>query len=287
MHSDADLLATPPLRHRWVTAPAGPAGPLRLENLDFASGPVRGDDRETAVLVHGVTGHAAAWLGVAPLLATVVRPLAVDLRGHGGSQWSPVFDYATTTHATDLLAVVDALGAERVSVVGSSWGALIALAFAQANPRRVRRLALVDIEPSFSQGETDLMPRPRTFASQDEVEAFERARNPNAPDDVIRAVAAASVRPGPAGLEPWFDPYFFERWPFRSDDWWPTIAAVAAPTLVVHASDSFVRCDVTEQMAALLPNGRHAEITPSTHVVPVDAPAALAEILRAFLVEDA
>jgi pimeloyl-ACP methyl ester carboxylesterase len=178
--------------------------------------------------------------------------------------------------------VLDALALPRVTLVGSSWGALVALACAAADPSRVERLVLVDIEPSFAQRDTDVAPRPRTFAAAAEVVAFERVRNPSAPDDVLAAVAAASVRPGASGFEPCFDPWFFECWPFRNDDWWPTLPAVTAPTLVVHAGQSFVRREVTEQMAERLPRGHHVEIATSTHVVPVDAPDELAGVLLDF-----
>lgn len=295
MDSAAALVSFGPLRHGFVScspAPDAPSsngegGPLRLHHLELLPADGAAAGGEVVLLVHGVSGHAGAWVGVGRALATAGagRPIAVDLRGHGQSQWSPAGDYATVTHVADLVAVVDALGAARVSLVGSSWGALVALAFAHAHPARVRRLALVDIEPSFSQAETDVAPRPHSFATMAEVEAFERGRNPNAPDDVLRAVAAASVRPGPAGLEPWFDPYFYARWPFRADDWWHAIDSVTAPTLVVQASASFVRAEVTADMAARLPNGRHATVVPSTHVVPVDAPGPLAALLVAFLGE--
>jgi len=81
---------------------------------------------------------------------------------------------------------------------------------------------------------------------------------------------------------PWFDPYFYDRWPHRRDDWWDALATVLTPTLVVHAAQSFVRREVTERMAQLLANGDHVEIGSSTHVVPVDAPAALVAVLRTF-----
>jgi pimeloyl-ACP methyl ester carboxylesterase len=292
MTTDAPLTSFGPLRHGFVVRPpaAGPAAaPLRLHHLEYGQieygGPA--SDSEVVVLVHGVSGHAGAWVGVGAGLAASggFRPLAVDLRGHGQSQWSPDHEYSTLAHVDDLLAVLDALDLAQVSLVGSSWGALVALGFAHAHPSRVRRLVLVDIEPSFSQREDEVAPRPHAFATAAEVEAFERGRNPNAPDDVLRAVAAASVRPGPAGLEPWFDPYFFTRWPFRADDWWHAIDTVAHPTLVVHASASFVRGEVTREMAERLPQGRHAEVAPSTHVVPVDAPDALVALLSAFLGE--
>ncbi len=55
---------------------------------------------------------------------------------------------------------------------------------------------------------------------------------------------------------------------------------------MVHAGQSFVRREITEQMAALLPNGRHVEIATSTHVVPIDAPVDLAHVLLEFMDHD-
>ena len=63
-----------------------------------------------------------------------------------------------------------------VDLVGSSWGALVALEWTVAKPGRVRHLSLVDIEPSFSRPETDVAPRPPAFADAAEVLAFERGR---------------------------------------------------------------------------------------------------------------
>jgi pimeloyl-ACP methyl ester carboxylesterase len=252
------------------------AAQLRLHHLDF------GGEGTPTIFIHGVTGHAAAWSGVAPSLVQHGRCLALDLRGHGDSQWAD--DYATSTHAADVVAVLDALGLERAALVGSSWGALIALATASIAPDRVRRLALVDIEPSFGASETDVAPRPQSFADHAAVVAFERSRNPHAPPALIEIVAAMSVRPGEGSvLVPKFDPYFFARWPFRSDDWWSVLPGIAPPTLVVHAADSFVRGAVTRRMAATVADGHHVEIADCTHVVPVDAPAALVAVLDDFL----
>jgi pimeloyl-ACP methyl ester carboxylesterase len=265
---------SPAVAHGYVD------GPLRLHHLDF------GGDGEPLLLVHGVTGHAGAWHGVGSALTHVAHPIAVDLRGHGASQWSNSHAYATSDHASDLATIIDALGAPKVSIAGSSWGALIALAYTAAHPERVRTLSLVDIEPSFTQSETEVFARPRWFADMAEVLAFERSRNPNAPERHLHLVAEASVRAGADGrLEPWFDPYFYEIWPFRSDDWWAAVAEVEVPTLVVQAGQSFVRPEITTKMAALLPNGRHATIDQTTHVIPVDAPDALAGLLRDFVTD--
>jgi pimeloyl-ACP methyl ester carboxylesterase len=268
-------IRTERVRHGWVEANG-----LRLHHL------VYGDEGRPIVCLHGVTGHGWAWHAVAPSLTDMGRVLAFDLRGHGDSQWSADAAYGSEHHAADVLGRLDALGAGEVDVVGSSWGALIAIAIAAAEPERVRRLAIVDVEASFEQGETDVFPRPHAYATHEDAVAFERQGNPHAPDALLDVVAAGATRPGPDGtLVPKHDPFFFERWPFRGDDRWAQLPSLTMPTLLVHAEASFVRCEVMRRMAEAIPNARLVHLPDTTHVVPVDNPEGLIEHLAPFLAE--
>lgn len=269
------MLATAQVRHGWHQANA-----LRLHHLDY------GGAGRLVVCLHGVTGHAWAWHGVAPALTGAGHVLAFDLRGHGDSQWSAGGEYGSVQHADDVVARLDALGAVPADLVGSSWGGLVAMIVAARLPRRVRRLVIVDVEPSFEQGETDLLPRPRDYPGHADAVASERRGNPHAPDDLLQVVAAGATRPGPEGrLVPKHDPYFFERWPFRGDDLWDLLPALAMPTLLVHAEGSFVRCEVMRQMAKAIAHSRLEHLPDTTHVVPVDNPAGLAGCVAPFLAE--
>ncbi|MGI5127696.1 alpha/beta fold hydrolase [Pseudonocardia sp. CA-107938] len=99
-----------------------------------------GDGRPVLAL-HGVTGHAERWKVLADAVPGV-RWNAVDLRGHGYSPWTP--PWSIEQHVADALAVLDALGLERVPVIGHSYGGAIALHLAWAAPHRVDRLVLLD-----------------------------------------------------------------------------------------------------------------------------------------------
>ena len=228
---------------------------LALHHLDF------GGEGATAVCVHGVAGNAWVWHDVAAAFREHARVIALDLRGHGDSQWSAGGEYSTDQHVADLAAFLDASGLTEVDLIGSSWGALVALEYTSRHPGRVRRLTVVDVEPSFEQGETDLFPRPRAFHSYEEVAALERRNNPHAPPTMIEVMARTGTRPGADGeLVPKHDPFFFERWPFRSDDHWGELELIDAPTLLAHAGKSFVRGSVMEEMAALLRHSTLVEI---------------------------
>ncbi|GAA2012610.1 hypothetical protein GCM10009739_26380 [Microbacterium ulmi] len=101
-----------------------------------------GDRTDDVLLVHGVTASHLAWPFVVERLAGV-RAVAPDLRGRGRSD--RLHGAAgMRAHADDLAAALDALGIERMLVVGHSMGAFVAVVFAHLHPDRVSRLVLVD-----------------------------------------------------------------------------------------------------------------------------------------------
>ncbi len=267
------MIATDALRRGWIES-----GGRRLHHLVLGGGRGR-----PIVCLHGVTSSAWVWHHAARHLVAAGRVVACDLRGHGDSGWAGPGEYGTAHHADDVEAVIASLGGGPVDIVGSSWGALVGVAVAARRPVAVRRLVLVDVEPSFSQAETDVPARPAVVADLDGAAAVWRAANPSAPDDLIRILAAATTRPGPGGLVPLHDPLFLERWPFRSEDWWDALGAVEAPTLVVHAERSWVRADVCDRMADRLARAERIEVAGTTHVVPVDAPDALGAAVARFV----
>ena len=184
----------------------------------------------------------------------------------------------------DLAALIDSLGEDRVDLMGSSWGALVAIQYAAENPDRVGRIVVVDVEASFSQSETDLFPRPTSHADHGEVRTGLGFAFPNAPEEMLELTALTSFRAVEGGrLAPKHDPFFFKRWPFRSDDHWERLEGMETPALLVHAADSFVNFDVMSDMAGRMANAALAQVENSTHVIPVDNPDGLLEVVKPFL----
>ena len=265
---------TPNVRHSYTTGAEG----NRLHYLDY------GGDGPTLICMHGVIGNAWNWHAVATGLTEKRRVLALDFRGYGESQWSASRHYTTTDHVADLAAVINSRDEARVDLIGSSWGALVAIQYAAENPSGVGRLVVVDVEPAFEQDETDLFPRPTSYGNDDEVKAGVAQANPNASPEMVALIAATCFAPTDEGrLAPKHDPFFFERWPFRSDDHWERLGKLKAPTLFVHAADSFVNADVVADMASRAPDSQLVEVAHSTHVVPVDNPDGLLANLLPFL----
>lgn len=92
------------------------------------------------ILLHGGLGHAGNWQHqVQPLVEAGHQVVAVDSRGHGRSSRDDR-PYSYALMATDVFAVMDALGLKKAAVVGWSDGACTGLIMADQAPERVSGL---------------------------------------------------------------------------------------------------------------------------------------------------
>jgi pimeloyl-ACP methyl ester carboxylesterase len=107
-----------------------------------AAGP---PDAPPVLALHGFPQHWWIWRDVIAELAGEVRMLCPDLRGLGWSGWPPDGDFAKERLAADALALLDALGVERVRLVGHDWGGWAAQLAALRAPERFSSLLLLSI----------------------------------------------------------------------------------------------------------------------------------------------
>ena len=101
-------------------------------------------DGAPLLALHGWLDNAASFSRLAPLLAGR-RLVALDLPGHGRSDWRPPgVAYHFVDFVPDVAAAADALGWERFDLLGHSMGAGVATLVAATCARRVRRLVLLE-----------------------------------------------------------------------------------------------------------------------------------------------
>ena len=93
------------------------------------------------VLVHGLALDLRMWDEQVPALTGTSTVVRYDVRGFGRSPADETTEY---THADDLWHLVDHLGLDRVALVGLSMGGRIALEASLEAPQRVRALVLLD-----------------------------------------------------------------------------------------------------------------------------------------------
>lgn len=103
------------------------------------------------VMLHGFSQNRHVWRSIAETISRrLLRPISIDLRGHGDSGWSPERRYQLDDYARDLPTALDAIGLDRVILVAHSLGGHAATLFAAQHPERVEGLVLVDTGPNLS-----------------------------------------------------------------------------------------------------------------------------------------
>jgi non-heme chloroperoxidase len=121
---------------------------MQFATIHVATGPrlhyaEQGDRRgEAIVFLHGWPDSWFSFSRVLPLLPRHYRVLAVDHRGFGDSD-RPVSGYSIPDLASDVVAFLDALGIERATLVGHSFGSFVARRITIAHPDRVTGLAVI------------------------------------------------------------------------------------------------------------------------------------------------
>ena len=102
-----------------------------------------GDERAPAiVLLHGIGSSSAGYRAQLAALGRNHRVIAWDAPGYGQSSPFTIATPAATDYADALMALLSALGIARATVVGSSWGSVIASTFAARYPSVTRALVL-------------------------------------------------------------------------------------------------------------------------------------------------
>ena len=261
---------------------------LRLRCLEWGR-----PDALPVVCVHGYTSSAEAFNAVARRLEDRAHLVAMDVRGHGESAWSPDGAYQYADQAGDLAALVDRLGIERFVLIGTSMGGIIAMAYASQHPQRLRGLILNDIGPDVEAGSTRITgmvgSRPADFGSLNEAMQYRRETSPITaarPLEDQEETARGVLRQRPDGRWAWkMDPAYIEQRVKRGaparPSLWPTLETLPCPTQVVWGTDSDVLSKAqAKRMTAALPKGELVSVPGVGHAPTLVEPPVLAALDR-------
>jgi len=204
-------------------------------------------DCPPVVFLPATAETAEDWAVVASALCSSRTVYAVNLRGHGSSDWPGT--YSIQLMADDVTGLLNGgLGRAPVDLVGHSLGGLVACQVAATRPELVRRLVLEDVGL--------LPPRP--------------ANPPPKPTGVLafdwRVVE--QVRPEIDNFDP---------------GWADVVASITAPTLVVAGGPrSPIPQEQIADLVRLLPDGRMVTVD-AGHLVHATEPDAFIHQLVSFL----
>ena len=261
------------------------------------------------LLLHGNKDHARSWDPVARALCDDFRVVALDLRGHGDSAWSPDGAYLSSYNLLDIVDLLDLLGTGPATLVGHSFGGNIAARIAAAFPEKVARLALVDgFGPPLSayenwareggvkrtrewveQHRTLSARKPRLLARIEDGAERLKAGNPLLPDDRALDLARHGLRQMGEGFAWKYDPLVA---PFVAEEFLVDNAAevwrdITCPTLLCWGEKSWNTNPELDGRAQRIRDYRVVEVPGAGHWPQQDQVEAFVGILREFFAETA
>ena len=125
-----------------------------METLHFENASVRlhavaagPRDGQVVLLLHGFPEFWYGWRNqIEPLANAGYRVIVPDQRGYNlSSKPAGVAPYALTKLVSDVIAVVDQLGQQRIFLAGHDWGAAVAWSTALLHPQRIAKLAVLNV----------------------------------------------------------------------------------------------------------------------------------------------
>lgn len=247
-------------------------------------------DGTPVLLLHGSGPGVSAWANwqhAIPSLAENARVLALDIVGFGHTERPDDVRYSLRTWTDHVWNFLDALGIEKVSIIGNSLGGRIACQMAEDNDTRLDRVVLMGA-PGVGMTLTDGLKALRAYEPSPEnmrdlLVNYFAVDSSIITDDLVRIRYEASAAPGA------HDAYHLMF--FSPDHAGSELAiteeqvrAITAPTLLVHGrEDRVVPVDVAWNMVHLLPDGDLHVFSRCGHWTQIERSAEFNSLVKDFL----
>ncbi|MFJ2924764.1 4-carboxymuconolactone decarboxylase [Streptomyces massasporeus] len=223
----------------------------------------------------GTTWHM--WDRQIPELIKQWRVFRFDLPGHGGAPAYPAGSVGDLT--TRLLATLEGLGVHRFGYAGCALGGAVGIELALRHPERLASLALIATSPRF--GTADEFRQRGVIVRTNGLDPIARSAPERwftggfaAAQPAITEWAVQMVRTTDPGC------YIASCEALASFDVRPELGRVGVPTLVLVGSDDQITGPAEARtLVAGIPDARLAVVPGASHLVPVEQPAAVTDLL--------
>jgi pimeloyl-ACP methyl ester carboxylesterase len=263
-------------------------GKLRLHYLDWGD-----NDHPPMLLLHGGLAHAHWWDFLAPLMIDRYRVLALDLRGHGDSEWDSEAEYGVEAHASDISSFVREMRLDGVTLVGHSFGGQVAIKAAAEMNGALDALVVIDSRTSIGERAARFMdslrklPQPTYRSFEDAVQRFRLLPiDHQTSPEILHHIACKAVRQQEDGT--WT--LKFDRRAMvntKPSDLTEELQSLRCPIFVVRGAEStLIPTSVLDDFITAAPHAECDAIAGAHHHVMLDQPRALASALRGFLLRE-
>ncbi len=212
------------------------------------------------ILIHGGRDHSRQWDKVAGALRDRFHVMAMDLRGHGDSEWAVGAQYGVPDMALDVVRMAETVGAP-VTVICHSYGAQSTIVAAAAYPEMFERLVVIEgvsstinrrleMNPKWIREWGDMareseIPKMRVYRSIEEAGQRLLEQNPGLPADLLPTIAKFAVKPVDGGYVWKFDGWVLNRtsMEIRGNEVQRFWEAIECPVLLVSGGASHLRIE--------------------------------------------
>lgn len=253
---------------------------------------VWGDTDPELVFLHGGAQNAHTWDTVALALG---RPLvAVDLPGHGHSDWRDDGRYGPAENAETVSTAIEALAPNAKAAVGMSLGGLTTIVLASRHPQLVRKAVVVDVTPGTDHLKAApivaFVDGPETFESFDEILQRTIQFNPTRSESSLRRGVLHNAREREDGTWVWrYDRLNRMRQDAAEGvvdfaELWPDVSNITCPVILVRGGTSGVVGDEdVVEWQQRQPNSEVVVVEGAGHSIQGDKPLELAALIERFV----
>jgi esterase len=272
------MAQTPGYTDRFITVNG-----LRLHYLDWGS-----PNKPPFIMLHGISRVAHQFDHIAPFFTADYRVIAIDMRGHGDSAWSPDGAYVVEDYVKDLEAFVTQLDLRGLTLLGNSTGGRVVQVYAGLHPDRVAKLVVEDVGPERTNEIASAFTRQVEnekdgWASEDELVAFLKKSNSKTPDAILRNYAHYASKRREDGRIVWKrDPNLAKG--FVPTELWRFVSQIKCPTIYILGGASRIVPPETQQnFKETLPDVLMVVMPGLGHYPDQEATADFMPIIEAFL----
>ena len=270
--------AQPTYEDRFVTVNG-----LRLHYLDWG-----GSSKPPLIMLHGIARHAHTFDHLVADLGRDYHVIAVDMRGHGDSAWSPEGAYLVEDHVKDLEGLVGQLHLRRLTLLGNSTGGRVVQVFAGLHPDLVERVIVEDVGPERPQEIASgfaqrVQAEANGWASEDELVAQLVKQNARTAEPLLRTYAHYGLKRRADGRLVWKrDPDLVKG--FVATELWQNVSRITAPTIyVLGGASTIVPAGTQERLKHTLPHCEIVTMPGLGHYPDSEDPAGFLAIVHQFL----
>jgi esterase len=272
------MTAQTPYQDRFITVNG-----LRLHYLDWGA-----DGKQPFIMLHGIGRIAHSFDHIAPKFNQNYHVIAIDMRGHGDSAWSPEGAYLVEDYAKDLAAFIAQLNLRNVVLLGNSTGGRVVQVYAGTHPERIAKLIVEDVGPERTNEIASGFARrvqqeENGWASEDELVASLMRAGSTVSEDLQRNYAHFGSKRRADGRIVWKrDPNLVKG--FIPTELWTQVLNIRCPTIyILGGASSIVPPDTQQKLRENLPAVQIVTMPKLGHYPHQEAPREYIRIVQAFL----